>query len=708
MAGWCHDLGKLGSLFQQRLDGLVSGVDHSSAGAHLVLKEFKNLPTAVAIQGHHIGLQSGSVNRLRELNWSKLIERESRDGVKLSSSTLEELLATPDWNSAPILRLNARQFPDSTASEMLYTRILFSCLVDADFVDTESHFQGDRIHPKIYRESGHDFEPGRCIAALDTYMARLASKGSGAINELREWVSADCVEAADREQGIYTLSAPTGTGKTLAMLRFGLLHAQKHGLRRIILVLPYLNLIDESARIYRDVFKEFPNNFVLEDHSVARSESEAGRVDSKRSFAELWTENWDAPIVITTNVQFLESLHANRPSGCRKLHRIGKSVVLMDEVQTIPHHLAPITLATLSNLAANFGSTIVFATATQPAFDLLDSQVKGLHSPGWQPKEMVKSVDQLFARSKRVNVHIHEGVTSWETLADEIAGSPGTLAIVNLKRHASQLMNALRQRVPAEQLFHLSTNMLTPHRRQVLSKLKEAGAEDHGWLVATQCVEAGVDLDFQRGFRAWGPMESLAQAAGRVNRNGRNATADFTIFSPPQENFPDEGYRQATIVAKGIAAELEEFVLHNPAVFRKYYSRLHANRGGGATSCGAKALMDGLAAHDFVEVAKHYKLIPETGVNIFVPLVGQLGPTLQAENEDLLAAVRKGVDRKTLRALQKFSVSSFLPKNSTLQLDPVRSYDTEVIPNWYVLKHPENYDQTVGLMTENFDSEYIV
>jgi CRISPR-associated endonuclease/helicase Cas3 len=702
VAGWCHDLGKLGARFQRRLDGEESGIDHSSAGALFSLKTFKNVPIALAIQGHHIGLQSGAKAALRELSdWQHL---QGRDDIRLSSDTLEELLGTDDWQSVPPLDAPRRFERDGKAKEMLHTRMLFSCLVDADYLDTEAHFQGTPTEPKLYRPSGPTLDPEKCLAALDAHMERLPSKGVDAINELRQWVRDDCVRASELPTGIYTLTAPTGTGKTLAMLRFGLLHAKKHALRRLILVLPYLNLIDEAAAIYRNIFREFPEDYVLEDHSLARADRESDQ--RQRTPAELWAENWDAPIIITTNIQFLESLHAHRPARCRKLHRIAKSVVLMDEVQTIPDHLAPLTLATLSNLATGFGATVVFATATQPAFDLMDEPVKELVSPGWKPEEIVHNTGSLFAKSQRVSVQIEPEVRTWEAFAEELSKVPGSLVVLNVKAHAAKLLKAMQNRVPNELLAHLSTNMLTEHRRQALRNLKEAGLEEHGWLIATQCVEAGVDLDFRRGFRAWGPMEALVQAAGRVNRNGRQNRGEFTVFTPPDEVFPPGGYKQATDTARNILIEMPRVPLHDPELFRRYYARLYKNRGEDDKKV---SLGRNVSSQNYVEVSKHYRLIENSGVNIFIRLIGQLGSELQAQNDELYAKIADGVDLATLRRLRKHSVSVFLKSNVKPLISPLKTLGgIEEVPDWYVLRHPEDYDEVIGLMTEGNDAEYIV
>ena len=522
--GMLHDLGKYGDLFQRRLQGLETGIDHWSAGAVAALTSPAAVPCALAIQGHHLGLQSGAKSALVEMCKLKAFPAN----LRLSSDDIDELLARARADGFSTDQPLPAQIGDPLMSDRMgFTRMLFSCLVDADFVDTEAHFAQQPGTAKTFREIGPGLEIDRAIEALDRHMAKLDLPNPSAVNALRRRVQSLCGQAAQQSPGIFTLSAPTGYGKTLAMLRFALYHAKVHNLRRIVVVLPFLNLIEETAKTYRAVFEGFPDAFVLEDHSLARDPEMEGDGECQNQL-RLLAQNWDSPVVITTSVRLLESLHANRPSACRKLHRLGKAVVLVDEVQTLPTNLAVVTLATLSALSSRFGTTVVFATATQPAFDELDALVLKFAGSGWKPREIVADQAELFQHSKRVSVEWRTDPQSWATIADEIAAKPDTMAIVNLRRDAASLTALLAERGGDEPLYHLSTNMVVAHRRQVLDRVKLAPCR----LIATQCVEAGVDLDFRRVFRAWAPLDSIAQAAGRCNRHGRPELGVVVVFTP--------------------------------------------------------------------------------------------------------------------------------------------------------------------------------
>ncbi|MEQ1848173.1 MAG: DEAD/DEAH box helicase, partial [Nitrospira sp.] len=398
------------------------------------------------------------------------------------------------------------------------------CLVDADFLDTESHFDGD-AQGKRPRPEGLKLDASAALTALDAHMAALrATTGAQVVvQQAREILWSAVIHAGQTEPGTFTLTAPTGSGKTLAMLKFALEHAKKHRLKRIVLAVPFLTVIEQTARIYRTVFKAFPGNFVLEHHSLAGLGAEAEQRDAEGANERqrrLLAENWDAPIVLTTNVQLLESLFSNRPSSCRKLHNLMDSVILFEEAQSLPQHLVVPTLAALSHLSTAYRSTVVFATATQPAFDTLNEAVRKHAVQGWQPIEAVPEHPALFAALKRVAVRWPETdeKRTWTQLAAELRGVDQALVVVNLKRHALALLNEL---TGTESVFHLSTNLCAEHRRAVMDRVKAQLAVGLPCrLVSTQCVEAGVDVDFPVVFRAMAPLESIAQAAGRCNREG--------------------------------------------------------------------------------------------------------------------------------------------------------------------------------------------
>ncbi|HQR53073.1 MAG TPA: CRISPR-associated endonuclease Cas3'', partial [Burkholderiales bacterium] len=546
LAGLLHDLGKYGDRFQARLRGQDSGLDHWSQGAWLALSEHRSVAAALAIQGHHVGLQRGDVHSLRQLAPQALtqhhpfrLELSDPDLPRLKRRAGADGLA---WNTPASTALRVQAGFSEAVAAMLDVRMLFSCLVDADFLDTEAHFEGDG-QGKRYRSEGPPLDANAALSALQDFLeqkVRLNSRADANVLGAREALWCAATDSATREPGLFTLTAPTGSGKTLAMLKFALEHATRYGLRRIVLAVPFLTIIEQTARIYRSVFSEFPEHFVLEHHSLAGlgreaacGDAEEDRGNSSERHRRMLSENWDAPVVLTTNVQLLESLFSNRPAACRKLHNLAGSVILFDEAQSLPQHLAVPTLAALSHLSAGYRATVVFATATQPAFDTLHDAVSTHATTGWRPREAVPHHASLFASLRRVAVRwpAPREKTAWAALADELRSAGQALVVVNLKRHARGLLEML---AGVEGVFHLSTNLCAEHRRAVLDEVRERLTQGKTCrLISTQCVEAGVDVDFPRVFRALAPLESVAQAAGRCNREGRlSGIGEVTVFEP--------------------------------------------------------------------------------------------------------------------------------------------------------------------------------
>lgn len=700
ICGLFHDLGKYGDRFQARLAGKEQGIDHWTVGAWVALSRYRCYAGALAIQGHHIGLQDGLKAGLDRLQ-PECYAPELHGNRRLSEANVDLLLdrLQRDGLTVPPPSATLMKQPKGCPS-MLRTRIVFSILTDADFLDTESHFVRTAPGPKRVRPAGPTLDPAAALAALDRFQTKLTTKATGAVCDLRREVSEACALAAEAPVGLFTLTAPTGSGKTLAMLRFALRHARRHNLRRIVVVLPYLTLIEQTAGIYREIFAEFGANFVLEDHSLSQPDGE------EDAHAKLLAENWDAPIVITTNVQFFESLHQNRPSACRKLHRLGRSVILCDEVQALPHHvkaqgatvgLVVPTLSTLAALSAEFRATVLFATATQPAFDAFDALVRADGSPGWRPREILPNVADLFARSKRVETEWRFEPQPWEALAEEIAAQPGTLAIVNLRKDAARLAAEVQRLRPDARVLHLSTNMCVAHRRQVLQQVRDEGIEREGFLIATQCVEAGVDLDFARVFRAWAPLDAIAQAAGRCNRNGREEVGKVVVFLPEGAGYPLGGYRQATQAAGNTVRAYPDPELHDPAFFRTYFQNLYWAQG---LQQEEDPLKEAIIAQNYVEVARLYRLIPESGVNVVVRVGDRLGPNADAENAALLDELDRGLTKRLMLRLRPYTVSLYRSGKNDLPLQPLRTANGEEVPGWFLLDRPDAYDPLLGLQME--------
>lgn len=713
LAGILHDLGKFADLFQARLRGEVSGLDHWSAGAWVALSEYQAVAAALAIQGHHIGLQRGDIQSLRKLaephpphlklsdaDLVRLKLRASADGITISKPG--HCIFTP-----PVIF-------NSQLAEMLDVRMLFSCLTDADFLDTAAHFEG------VARSKGPSLDASEALQALTDFMngsIRTTSKADQSVLDARNALWEMVTSAADRSTGLLTLTAPTGSGKTLAMLKFALDHAiHNKGIKRIILVVPFLSIIEQTAEIYRTVFQEFPANYVLEHHSLAGLGSEEAKNDAEAATERarrLLSENWDAPIIITTNVQLLESLFSNRPSACRKLHNLMESVIMFDEAQTLPQALAVPTLAALSHLSTAYRSTVLFATATQPAFDTLDHAVSEKVPTGWRPAEAAPDHATLYQALRRYEVlwPIEGENKDWSGLADEIRNEAQVLCVVNLKSHAQAILDELKN---DEAIFHLSTNLCALHRRVVLEEVRNRLINKFSCrLISTQCIEAGVDVDFPIVYRALAPLDAIAQAAGRCNRegrltddNGNRKMGEVRVFEPDvtgdyRKRYPTRAYFQAAEVTRSMLTNarrsgLDGLDLNNPQVFRDYYQSLYSLSHPESQNV---ELANAITNADFVRVAQEYRLIDQSAIQVLVPYekCRDLFDELQHQQDE------DGINGKWIRNAQGLAVSVFRPKNDHPAwgvLIPAKlRYGTGVSDEWFILedRDGEYYDNVIGL-----------
>jgi CRISPR-associated endonuclease/helicase Cas3 len=733
-AGLVHDLGKYADQFLRRLrDPRERGRDHWTAGAALLAKTSPRLGLfpAIAVLGHHRGLPSlpcDSKELGRRIH--KVLQNQPESFTEtnlplLAQRFIEDGFAVPRINQGLVLG-------EHLAADMLDARMLFSALVDADFLETEAHFNGDAKTPRCPRQEGPALDLDQAIVALDEYLASVRQRcGQSPMAHARETLLKQCLDAASRPTGLFSLSAPTGAGKTLAMLAFALHHARAHGLRRVILVMPFLNIIEQSARIYREVFsadRGFAPNTVLEHHSLAEPsdrDSEAAGGDYDESLPRLLAENWDAPIILTTTVQLLESLFADRPSRCRKLHRLAQSVLLFDEVQTLPLSLVVATLATLSRLtdpAGPYRSTVVFATATQPAFDAFDERVRRQFSAaGWRPAEIVHDAQPLYTQAaQRVQVvWRHETPIDLDDLAAELLQHERVLCIVNLKRHSVRLAMSLRDR-QAEGLFHLSTNMCPLHRAAVLAKVNrrlEKGRPVR--LVATQCVEAGVDLDFPVVYRAFAPLEAIAQAAGRCNRHGSGPQGQVVVFKPIDSvGLYPFGYREAVTATEHFLAGLTRHgdlndieVLNNPDHLRNYFQQFYGLSGRASTEReDERELLEAIRAGDFAEVAKHYRLINQDAIQVLVPYDRTEFDRIRGEIAEVERLNPKFI-RAWVHQATPHAVSMFRPQGEGIlwnHLEPIQFSRRHAVEDsrcsWFAALPGIEYDMLIGLSQKTEDS----
>ena len=522
-AGLLHDVGKCQPKFQEYLIHTAleafrgkSGVDHSTSGA-LLANAAAPLGKLLAycIAGHHGGLPDGGGN-----GRSTLAARLERPLPECAGSVLDtppvvppQLPFTPDGN----------HFGFQVA---FFTRMIFSCLVDADFLDTEEFMDQGR---SASRQGWADLSElaGRFFPTLEDLVSKARRERDSEVNRIRREVLEQCLQAADLPPGLFSLTVPTGGGKTLSSLAFALRHAEKYEKKRIIYVIPYMSIIEQNA----DVFREFLDpdkrgDAVLEHHSSFDFEkgrpNGGGRDDEEEdqatARAKRAAENWDAPIIATTAVQFFESLFAARTSRCRKLHNIANSVVILDEAQMLPRALLLPCLEAIRELALNYKTTIVLCTATQPAIKIRDDFKAGLE----KVHEIIRNPAGLHEALKRVRVE-RLGTLTDEELADRLAGHEQALCVVNTRGHARRLYERLKDKLKnADGLFHLSANMCPEHRSRKIKEIKKALGEKRPCrVVSTQLVEAGVDVDFPVVYRAAAGIDSIAQAAGRCDREGR-------------------------------------------------------------------------------------------------------------------------------------------------------------------------------------------
>ena len=728
VVGLYHDLGKYADQMKKRLEtpSAETGRNHAATGACFIAYRYKNsLPLAIAVLYHHGGLRTFFGDR--KILLQKILKKIKNNPEQYTEADITVLARRfskefPDVLVEPIPKL----LTGKMAADMIDVRMIASALDDADFIETEAHFSGDAKTPRRYRLKGSCLDPGQALSVVMADIERKKTKNA-IVRKVRTTLYNYCLAAAAEPTGIFTLTAPTGAGKTLSMLAFALRHAQKNGLRRIVLVMPFLNIIDQTAQVYQAIFSPengFSDNYVLEDHSLAGFEATDNDVDLENEtirVKKLLAENWDAPIILTTSVKFFESLHSCKNSKLRKLHRLAKSVIIFDEAQSLPPELAVISLATLSRLAdpnGPYSASVIFSTATQPAFETLSSVVEQYSLCGWNPKSLIteKSVKYLFdAMSERVKVvwREQEKITL-EDLADEFIENDKQqiLCILNLKRHTQNLAILLQKRLGSGSVFHLSTAMCSKHRKKVLETvLKRLEADAPVVLISTQCIEAGVDISFPVVYRALAPLESIAQAAGRCNRHG-GETGAVIVFTPKDDkSFFPPGYGEGISVTKTLLAEYrvkainpdDLNLLNSPDFIRRYYKRFFALGSYDGLQYSQHDLFQAVDAGAFDIVSAKYKLIPGDMVNVLVPYdQGEFDKL--AEKIRMRTYMNAEAIREWVRCAREHAVSVFRPAHDSfkwqalqpVQFGPVFQYDNHDA-DWFICLPEAEYDELCGL-----------
>ncbi len=654
MLGWGHDLAKASPKFQRYLLAAEKGITadkcpHSAPSALAIVDYLGTF--AMVVQGHHAGL--GTRHDLNAVQTG--VDPEVHDAAK-------------DFARNFNFERVAQHAAGRTALDAEHLiRMSLSALVDADFLDTEEHFAGrarSHAYPKL----------DQYLKQLEQRLTQFAND-DGEVFKVRREVQTACAEAALAETGFFRLTVPTGGGKTLASLLFALKHAVHHGMDRVIIAIPYTSIIEQTAAVYKRIFGD---ENVLEHHSAIE-------VDETEDFSpmvarqRLAAENWDCPLVVTTNVQLFESLLSNRVSKCRKLHNIARSTVVLDEAQSLPPDLIECTTSVLDWMVRNARTSVVYCTATQPDF----TGVMGVPTKLVKAREIVANFPEHFSRLKRVEF-VDIGKQTHAEVAARASESKQVLVIVNTKKDSAKIF----QFVDGDDVFYLSTWLTADHRREVLAEVRRR--LDEGLpcrLISTQVVEAGVDVDFPTVLRAMGPMDSMVQAAGRCNRAGKLPhLGTCEVFELVDGGTPGGVYRTAVDTTRlFLPGRLAE--VGTPKLQSEYTRQFFASTGTDRRVKGSPPIQELREKLDYRTVAQHSRLIEEDTTAVVVEA------RAPERVRDLLERVMNGGSpRLAARILGPVSISF-------RQLELIKAMDDQLIEvhptGFYIWVGP--YDRNLGV-----------
>ena len=623
LCGLAHDIGKYSDEFQLRLRG-GKKVDHATAGAIECFK-IKAAFEAVCVIGHHSGLPNVGHKD------ADTTESQTFFGRKLRA----EQGGIPDywknWNGHIALPQDYFRPSGRGFATAFYIRMLYSCLVDADYIDTETFMNGDA--------GRGNYEP---LSALCDKLTAYISKWNNPTREidiLRQKILNSCIEKASAPRGIFSLTVPTGGGKTVASMAFALNHAVANSMKRIIYVIPYTSIIEQNAKVFRDILGQ---ENVVEHHSQVSHElsEDADELEYRSALA---TENWDAPVIVTTAVQFFESLYANRSSKCRKLHNIANSVIIFDEAQMIPSNNLRPCVAAIAELVRAYNATAVLCTATQPAIDEMLLE----YSKKESVVELCPDVDGMFEKFRRTSFE-KEGRLTTDELVSRLESQQQVLCIVNTRKFAQEVYEAL----PSEGRFHLSTLMCPVHRKQKLDEIRERLKSGKTCrVVSTSLIEAGVDVDFPRVFREMAGLDSILQAAGRCNREGKRS-AESSIVTV----FESENKVNKLIAVNRDAAEetVRDWTQPNTTstierYFKAYRDFLRNDDKSGVMTASEKGISG--CGLPFEWIAKEFKLIDQNTFTVYISV---------GEGKELISRLREGErSRELYRKAGMYSVSIY-------------------------------------------------
>ncbi len=665
LAGISHDIGKYTEAFQRRLHGGPK-VDHATAGA-IECARAGSGQAAVCVIGHHSGLPdmgNARTDQPGDATFYGRIKKGQNGGIEPYRD---------NWHG----RLPKAEQPPPSAqsgfSAAAWTRMLYSCLVDADYLDTERFMQPHKPH-----RGGHEGME-RLLEKLEKHIEKWAAP-KNEMNRHRWEILSECLRCGEKPKGIYTLTVPTGGGKTVSSLAFALRHAVSRGMEHIIYVIPYTSIIEQNAAVFKEILGE---DNVLEHHSGKLYDMEDAASPAQCRLA-MATENWDMPVIVTTAVQFFESFYSNKSSKCRKLHNLANSVIIFDEAQMLPiGHLRP-CVGAIAELVRHFGATAVLCTATQPVLGDLFRQF------GYAENitELCPDTRALYERFRRVSFR-DAGELSNEMLAEELKNSGQALCIVNSRKAAQEIYNML----PEEGAYHLSTLMYPAHRQRVLNEIRRRLREGEDCRVlSTSLIEAGVDVDFPAVYREMAGLDSILQAAGRCNREGKRSSAESTVTIFKSE------YKSHPLIGSNIGAANEALAGGAdpalPETIAKYFLLLRDIVGEESTDKAnvVKSFNKGESGciMPFESVAQKFHMIDDNTKTVYIPL---------EEGITIAEKLRSGfATREVYRRAGRYGVNVYgIHYRSLLDAGSIEPLDE----NSAVLLNMELYDEKTGLSLEH-------
>ncbi len=674
--GLYHDVGKYSDRFQQYLRGTYKGkVDHSTAGAQLMIRNNLAL-LAFCIAGHHAGLPDMG-SQVDDAGKSTLFGRNKKK-IEPYDAYRKEILETPPMPSLTQLQsLGNDQF-----QLMMYIRGIFSCITDADFLDTEAFMSGGQV-------VRGGFEPIHVLA--DRFFRQLQEKGflnpKNRLNEKRSQILKRCMDMGKEKPGLFSLTVPTGGGKTISSLAFAMEQVRTQKKRRIIYVIPYTSIIEQTADIFRDFLGD---QNVLEHHmnAVYEDSQEDGSEQTNRK--KLAAENWDAPVIVTTNVQFFESLFGNRPGKCRKLHNIAQSVIVFDEAQMLPTDFLRPVIQSIVGLVRQYGCSAVLCSATQPHLD------RFFKEQGMTCREIMDHIPELYQFFQRTRF-VDEGMKDYEWAAEEIGRHEEVLLVAATKKAARAVYDGLAEK---EGTYFLSTDLCPMHRRRVIREIRarlQSGQRCR--VVSTSVISVGVDLDFPSVYMEMSGLDALIQGAGRCNREGKRNWEDSVVHVFGTEKGMQSSFMKQERQAAGQVIQKHPEDMASPEAIQMYFDLMYRIKEPGRQSSALdkKDILKLCGQLAFAEIGKSFRLIDEPTKSVFIPL--------DDEARAIEADLRRGIRNRALmrKAGQYIVAVRFDPSRThplvfeqLLQQGAIEMLDEELA----ILVDPNAYDPVIGLRTD--------